>query len=129
MLALGGLLACGAVAFAQDQAAPQPSTTQPGGKKRGGLSIEQLTVQLKLTDEQKPKVEAILKDSQKKRQELRADTSLTQEERRAKSTAVMAESSKKLKEILTPEQFEKYQTLRPGGKKGDAKKEAAPTTQ
>jgi len=119
MLALGGLLTCGTVAFAQD-AAPQ-------AKKGRGPTIEQLTTELKLTDEQKPKVEAVLKASQDKQRELRADTALSQEDRRTKQTEIRDEQNKKMKEILTPEQFEKYQAMRPAGKKGGKKAaDAAP---
>ena len=118
MLVLGGLLTCGSVAFAQD-AAPQ-------AKKGRGPSLEQLTTELKLTDEQKPKVEAALKDMMDKQRELRNETD--QEARRTKQTALREELTKKMKEILTPEQFEKYQAMRPaGGKKGGKKAADAAT--
>jgi Spy/CpxP family protein refolding chaperone len=121
MMALGGLLLCGTAAFAQD-AAPQ-------AKKRGGApTIEQLTTELKLTDEQKPKVEAALKEFQTKSRELRTDTSLSQEDRRTKTTALRDDLNKKMKEILTPEQLEKYQALRPGGKKGKKAADAPAAT-
>lgn len=111
-LTLGAVLAFGSVAQAQD-AAPQ-------AKKRGGgvPSIEQLTTELKLTDEQKPKVEAALKDFQTKNRELRNDTALSAEDRRPKTQALRTDLNKQLKDILTAEQFDKYQTLRPAGKKG-----------
>jgi len=42
-----------------------------------------------------------------------------QEERRDKMQAIMADQDKKMKEILTPEQYTKYEEMRParGGKK------------
>jgi Spy/CpxP family protein refolding chaperone len=120
-LALGGLLACSTLASAQD--APKE------GKKGGRMGIEQrmerLSSNLNLTDAQKPKVKALLEETQKKSQELRNDTSVPAEEKRPKMRAIMEEEMKKMKEILTPEQWEKYQQMAPGrrGPGGDKKGE------
>jgi len=122
-LALGGLVACSNLAVAQDQ--------KPGGGRRGGPTVEQrmerMTEELKLTDEQKPKVKAVLEDSQKQRQELRGDSSLSQEDRRGKMQGIMDKENKKLKDILTADQFTKYEKIRAemrqggrGGQKKDA---------
>src|SRR5258707_1482126 len=103
-MALGGLVACSTLATAQD--APKDA---PKGK-RGPPSVEQqmerMTTELTLTDEQKPKVKAVLEETSKKRQEL------APEDRRAKMPALMEEQSAKLKEILTPEQNEKWLKMR-----------------
>lgn len=108
-LALGGLLACSTIAMAQDNGGGNG-----GGKK--GRSVEQrlerMSTELNLTDEQKPKVKAVLEDTQKKMQEI------PREERRDKMPAMMEEQNKKLKEILTPEQYTKYQSMRQMGRKG-----------
>jgi hypothetical protein len=111
-LALGGLIACSTMVSAQD--APK--------KGKRGPTIEQLTESLKLTDEQKPKVQAVLDEGAKKRAELR---DLPQDERREKMQAFMEEQNKKMKDILTSEQYEKWQAMRPGrpgGKKADSTK-------
>jgi Spy/CpxP family protein refolding chaperone len=93
------------------------------GKKKGMPTVEQqmerMTEALKLTDEQKPKVEAVLKDMAKKREDLR---DVPQDERRDKARALRDEQDKKMKEILTPEQYEKYQAM-PRGGRGGGKKE------
>jgi protein CpxP len=116
-LALGGLLACSTLASAQD------STATPKQGKRGGPSVEQqldmMKDSLKLTDEQVPKVKTVLEDSMKKRMDLRGDTSLSQDDRRAKMQTITEDQHKKMKEILTAEQFDKYQKMpRQFGKKG-----------
>jgi len=116
-LALGGLLACSTLASAQD------STATPKQGKRGGSAVEQqlnmMKDSLKLTDEQVPKVKTVIEDSLKKRADLRADTSLSQEDRRTKMQAIVEDQHKKMKEILTAEQFEKYQkSARQFGKRG-----------
>src|SRR5580765_8324848 len=91
-LALGGLVAFSNMATAQDQ-------KQGGGRK--GPSVEQrmerMTEKLKLTDEQKPKVKAVLEESQKKRQELFSDSSVPREDRREKMKGIMDNEDKKLK--------------------------------
>jgi Spy/CpxP family protein refolding chaperone len=70
--------------------------------------LERLSTELNLTDAQKPKVKEVLENGAKKRRELR---DLSQDERRDKGRALMEEQNKKLKEILTPDQFEKYHKL------------------
>ena len=57
-MVLGGLLACGNIASAQDNG----TNAAPGGKKGKRVTVEQrmerFTTELKLTDDQKPKVKA-----------------------------------------------------------------------
>jgi Spy/CpxP family protein refolding chaperone len=120
-MALGALLACGTTVMAQDN-----KDANKGGGKRPMMTAEerfkQLDEALKLTDAQKPKVKAALEDVQTKMQEAR---NAPQEERRDKVRAIMAEQDKKMKEILTPEQYTKYEEMRPtrgGGKKKDEEK-------
>ncbi len=110
-LALGGLVACSTLAVAQDA----KEGGNKGGKK-GPPSVDQMmeryTDTLKLTDEQKPKVKAVLEDTARKRQDLR---DLPQDERQEKGRALRDEQNKKMKDILTPEQYTKYEQMpRPG---------------
>ena len=116
-MVLGGLVASSMLATAQD-ATNAPA--RKGGKGRFTVEqqMERLNAQLTLTDEQKPKVEAVLKDSNKKRQELFSDSSLDQDQRREKMRAIMEGQTKKMKEILTADQFTKYQEMMQRGKKG-----------
>ena len=92
-LALGGLMACSTLATAQDSTNSAP---KQGGKK--GYSVDQrleaMTTQLSLTDDQKPKVKAVLEDT-----------------------------AKKMKAILTPDQYAKYLEMNQRGKKGGKKAE------
>ena len=114
--------------------APAPGQRPPGF--RGGLSLDHLTQQLNLTDDQKAKVKPILEAREKKMAEFRGDTSLSQEDRRAKTQSIRAETTEQMKAVLTAEQFEKWQKLvaprtRPGpppdgAKSGDAKAAAPP---
>ena len=108
-LALGGLLACTTIANAQDAA----KDAKKGGKGRQTVEqrLQEMGTQLGLTDEQKPKVKAVLEETAKKMKEV------PQDERRTKMPEIMAEQGKKLKEILTPEQYQKLQDARKNGKK------------
>jgi periplasmic protein CpxP/Spy len=127
-MALGGLVVCSTLVTAQD------STNAPdrkGGKR--GMSPDQLmekyTEQLSLTDEQKPKVKALLDDSTKKRRELFRDAALDQQQKREKFQEVMEAQNKKMKEILTADQYKKYQEMNEKMKKGGGRKKAASTSQ
>ncbi len=123
-MALGGLVAFSNVATAQD--------AKQGGGKRGPSVEEQMTRmtdELKLTDDQKPKVKAALDEQAKEIQALRADSSLSREDRRDKVTAIRGTTDKKLKEILKPDQWDKYEKMKAemkqkaAEKKGEEKKQ------
>src|SRR5690348_7774807 len=86
-----------------------------GGRGMGGrtnqLTLESLDKALALTDAEKPKVKTALEEHTKAMAEARqAD----QSERRAKYTAAQEDLDKKLKGILTEEQYKKYEAMRPG---------------
>jgi len=120
-LALGSLLACSTIAMAQDASANKDG--KKGGKNRFTVEqrLEKMSEDLKLTDEQKPKVKAVLEETSKSMQGLR---DLAQDERRPKMQSIREEEVKKLKEILTPDQMDKYKKLQEEMKKkaGAAKK-------
>jgi Spy/CpxP family protein refolding chaperone len=99
----------------------------PGGGPGGEERMKRITEELGLSDEQKTQWEAVLKEQREKMSGLR---DLEPEERRAKMTAFREENQKKMKEILTAEQYEKWQKLqqerwqnprrnRPGGPGND----------
>jgi periplasmic protein CpxP/Spy len=109
-----GILAVVALLSGVASSNAQPSTnTPPGGRQgaRGGVEAQltRLSEALKLTDDQKPKVKAILEEQIKKQAELRGDTALAQEDRRSKMQAMREETAKKMKEVLTADQFKKYE--------------------
>ncbi len=113
-VALGSLVAC-------SLATAQEAGKDAAKKGKRGFSpeqrLERMTTQLNLTDEQKPKVKAVLEDTAKKFQDL------APEDRRTKGREIRQEETKKLKEILTADQFKKYEEMGQGmGKKGGEKK-------
>ena len=120
-LAAGSVFA-GSTLQAQDAPKDKPAAPAPG-MRRPGLSLDNLAKQLDLTDDQKVKVKPILEDLQKKIAEIRKDTSIAAEDRPAKMKEIREGTSAKLKEILTAEQFAKWEKMgagmrRPGGAGG-----------
>jgi Spy/CpxP family protein refolding chaperone len=115
-LLTGALLAAPALSRAED--AKQPERPRPGRPAAGvGLGqqerLNKLAEELNLNEEQKKKVAEAQKAHMEKLRGLREDSSLSQEERREKFRAAMEEHNKKMKEILTTEQYEKWQKMRP----------------
>ena len=92
-----------------------PALTQAQEKKaegRGRMTPEermkQLSEALKLTDEQKTKLEPILKEEGEKLRAIFADTAGSREEKGKKMQEARKEIAPKVKAVLTPEQAEKY---------------------
>src|SRR5690242_8815971 len=96
-LALGSLLCC--TTLVSGQTTNTNSTTRGERRQTVQQRVDKIASELKLNDEQKTKVTALLESGAKKRQELRSNTSLSREERREKSRALMQDQNKQLKEI------------------------------
>lgn len=133
--ALAAVLAGGPLAFVAEGQSPDrprragpPASGERGGAGRVGTEawLNRLSEQLKLTAEQKKKVEAVQQEQRDQMAKLREDTSLTPEQRREKARALREAMDKKMKEILTSEQYTQWQELRrqrpggPGGNRGEA---------
>jgi Spy/CpxP family protein refolding chaperone len=136
ILALGGLTAFGTLAQAQDSTNTPPSGARqrpPGGP---GARMGKLAQDLGLSEDQKEKFGPILKEQAEQMKALREDTSLTQEDKKAKMKTLREATAEKIKGILTPEQFTKFQELQkqrrgPGGMGGPGGKppgDGAPAT-
>src|ERR1035441_3476877 len=65
--------------------------------------------ELNLTDEQKEKLQTIIRGQTEKLRALRQDTSLSQPEKAEKFKAIREDIIAEAKKVLTPEQFEKWQ--------------------
>ena len=81
--------------------------------------LKDLTDKLTLTAEQQPKVKAILEERVKGLQAARA---LPAEDRQAQMKMLHEEIMKKMKAILTPDQFTKYEALQKSGPGAGKKK-------
>ena len=117
-LALVGVLNLQPTARAAEPSAaaqPAPVTAQPTQDERGAAArerMQEVARELGLTDAQKEQLKPILKAEAAKMKALRADESLTRSEKLEKLKAIRAELQPQVKEILTPEQLEKWQKIR-----------------
>ncbi len=125
-LVFGGLVACSLMVNAQE--AKGKGKGGKGGRMTVEQQMEQLSTNLNLTDEQKPKVKAVLEDTSKKMQEIFSSAGGNREEAMKKMQPVREEQTAKLKGILNADQFAKWQKMeeerraRMGGGKGGKKK-------
>ena len=74
--------------------------------------MQKIAQALDLTEAQKSQIKPILQTGRSQIKALRADTSLTHEQKVAQIKAIRAEIRAQIKAILTPEQLEKWKTLR-----------------
>lgn len=126
LLAAAVALAYSPTARAQDakKDAPKGEGRPGGGRANVEERVNRMAEELKLTDDQKKKVEALFKEQGEK---MRALRDATPEERREKGRGMREEMNKKMKEILTAEQYTKFEQMprpgRPGGPEGEKKGE------
>jgi Spy/CpxP family protein refolding chaperone len=120
----------------QNQQAGQGSAQQEHrGGGRGGWgnpadTTKRLTEQLNLTSDQQAKVQAILEDQQKQRETLMQDSSLSQDDRRAKGMELRKKTMSDIRAVLTPDQQKQFdemqakreQEMKGGGGGGDGHK-------
>jgi protein CpxP len=99
-------------AFGQDATTNAPATgattNAPPRAPRGRMDVAKM---LNLTDDQKAQVQPILDAQRQKMNAVRQDTSLSPDDMRAKMKQIRDDTSTQLKPILTPEQFQKWQTM------------------
>ena len=99
-----------AVAVALGGAAAYAQTAGPGGGSgqhqpaSPEQRVEMLTQQLNLTNDQQQNIKLILEDESEQMKSLRANTSLTQQERRSKMQEIRQNTKTQMNSILTPEQ-------------------------
>jgi len=114
------LLAMSTVAFGQS--APDAQATQEGhgeghGRGRGAgvmnpdAQLEHMSTALNLTDEQKTKIKPILEDTSTKMQQLRQDSSLSEQDKRAKMQEIHQDAMSRVRPILTADQQKKLESM------------------
>ena len=97
--------------IAQDAAA---KSDRPQGRPDPAERLKMMSEKLGLSEEQKTKVQEVFARTAEKGKELRKDTALSNEDRRAKMQELRKGEMEEIKAILTPEQQEKMKELRPG---------------
>ena len=112
------------VALSSVRAAETPATDAPAKKQRvtPEQRLDQMAERLSLDAGQKAKLKTAMEDQTKAMAELRKDTALSQEDRRAKSKVINDKYNEAVKAFLTPEQKTKFETwTQQQGKKGRKK--------
>jgi len=107
LAAVAGALSLQPLARAADNQAP----AQPVSGDRVAALRERMqdtAKELNLTDEQKEKLQTIIRAQAGKLRELRQDTSLSAEDKKEKVRAIREGIMAEVKKVLTPEQFEKW---------------------
>jgi Spy/CpxP family protein refolding chaperone len=95
-----------------DQSAPAGGPPEHGrGHFDPARQTEMLTKHLNLTSEQQPKVLEILKSEQSQMQNLRSDTSLSQQDRRAKMMEIRKTSNEQIRALLDSDQQKKWDEM------------------
>ena len=113
-LAAAALLTSSLAAFAEDEKPAAPDRPKAGGAP--GDRLKAMSEKLSLTDEQKDKLKGIFEKNQPKMKELRADTALSQEDKRAKMMEIRKAEMEEIRALLTPEQQEKMKEMRAAAK-------------
>jgi Spy/CpxP family protein refolding chaperone len=93
--------------------APQtPSAAQPTPQEQAHQTIEKIGSDLSLTADQKTKLEPIVAGEIQQVRDLKADTTMTPEQKQAKFQETLSGDHAKIDAILTPEQKQKLAQLR-----------------
>ena len=112
------VLTAGLVLAGQNSA---PKTSPQGHEAMGAAAsspdahLQMLTEKLNLTDEQRTKLKPIFQDQAQQLKAVHDDTSLTQEQKTAKSKAIHASFHDQINAVLTPEQQAKLKEMRHEG--------------
>ena len=121
-VAAGALFALTPSLRAEDKPAKAPKAERPEGGPRAGQRgdmLKEMAEKLNLTAEQKTKLQEAFKAQRENRKDLK---DATPEERRAAMKETREAMDAKIKEILTPEQYAKWEKIRqenrPGGPGG-----------
>ena len=96
---------------AQQQPPPPaqtPPAQQPAAEPEEGAPLSRLS----LSDDQKKQIHSIRKQAQEQVQVVRKDTTLTPQQQTQQIRQIRRNELQRVECVLTPEQFEKYQTWR-----------------
>ena len=122
---LGGLVSLGVVTALSVPAVLTESQAAPAQQGEMGMreKLQSAVESLNLTDDQKSKVKDIFADAKAKRQTVWSDSTLSDDQKKAKMKELHAGTMAKLNEVLTPDQQAQLKS------RMEAAKAAKPTAQ
>lgn len=95
--------------------APPPPPPPDGGRHRGGMGpehrVEMLQHALNLSADQTTQVKAVMESERPKMEALRANSSLSQEDRHSQMMAIHQDESTRIRALLTADQATKYDAM------------------
>jgi len=111
--------------MAQDQSSTPPENPPQGQPPQGGMAggrgmrgpmspdqmVARLDQRLHLSDDQKTKIRSIMEDRQTSMEKLRSDTSLSDEDRRAKMRQIFTEHNDQIKNVLNDQQKQEFDQM------------------
>jgi Spy/CpxP family protein refolding chaperone len=118
-LAVGSVMVLSPAIHADDTTNTPPTGGPPPGSPSGpgmrgrGPNFDLVAQRLNLTDDQKPKVKAILDDQWQQTRDLWQNQDLSREDRMAQMKSIHEATDAKLKTVLTADQFTQWQQMRP----------------
>jgi protein CpxP len=80
-------------------------------------SLQHLASELNLTEDQKAKIKPILQDEHSQLGAVKADSSLSPDQRQAKVAEIHGNAKSQIQSILTPEQQQKFTAMKEGKEK------------
>ena len=89
-----------------------PASTANGHRFDPSQQLKRLTKRLSLTSDQQNQLLPILTDRQQQMTALRGDTSLSEQERRAKAKTMREDFDSKIKAVLNDSQKQQYEQMR-----------------
>src|SRR5207237_5988115 len=113
VISLGSVMALAPMARAQEKTDDaKPKAPQRERAARAPDRSKRIAEELTLTDEQKPKFEAAMKEQTEKIQEIAKNADLSAEDKRAKLREARQDLAARTKKILGAERMENWQTMR-----------------
>jgi periplasmic protein CpxP/Spy len=87
-------------------------TVDPATKAKVQEGLQKLATQLQLTDDQKAKIKPLLQEQYTQLKSVHDDTSLSDEQKKAKMKAIHQDYHSQIQAVLTPEQQKKYAAMK-----------------
>ena len=109
------LLAAGLTFAHPSQESQAPTPDKHSGMHQGESAdqhLQMLSEKLNLTDDQKAKLRPILQDQMQQMKAVREDSSLSEEQKRAKMKPIHESLHDQINAVLTPEQQAKFKQMR-----------------
>src|SRR5260370_10849845 len=98
--------------MAQTQSSMERSQTVTGSQAQAGDKAQKISQALNLSPQQQSQVTPILENEEPQVQDIKKDTNLSTDERRARTKKVYEETDKLVKPILTPVQWKQWEQYR-----------------